>query len=112
VPILEKFGAALENYYRVELAKADTLEEIRAAKDHAAAGLFEKLTGEAVAAAPDKAFENSLGMKFVPVPIVGGPTAGKTIRFCIREKLTHGWLGRSSRMWLIGNGATCPSAAT
>jgi len=59
-------------------------------KDYVAAGLFEKLTGEAVAvnaatAGPDKPFENSLGMKFVPVPIVGGPTAGKTIRFCIWE---------------------------
>lgn len=26
---------------------------------------------------------NSLGMKFVPVPIVGGPTAGKTVLFSV-----------------------------
>lgn len=88
-PVVEKFGAALETY-RLELAKADKLEEALAVKDYVAAGLFQKLTGQAVAvnaasAAPDKPFENSLGMKFVPVPIVGGPTAGKTIRFCIWE---------------------------
>jgi hypothetical protein len=88
-PIVEKFGAALETY-RVELAKADKLEDALAVKDYMASGLFQKLTGEAVAvnaasAGPDKPFENSLGMKFVPVPIVGGPTAGKTIRFCIWE---------------------------
>jgi hypothetical protein len=88
-PIVEKFGAALETY-RVELAKADKLEEALAVKDYVASGLFQKLTGEAKAinaasAAPDKPFENSLGMKFAPVPIVGGPTAGKTIRFCIWE---------------------------
>ncbi len=88
-PIVEKFGAVLETY-RVELAKADKLEEALAVKDYVASGLFQKLTGEAKAlnaasAAPEKPFENSLGMKFVPVPIVGGPTAGKTIRFCIWE---------------------------
>jgi len=88
-PILEKFGAALAAH-QGELAKEGKLEDALAVKDYVAAGLFEKLTGEAVAvnaatAAPDKPFENSLGMKFVPVPIVGGPTAGKTIRFCIWE---------------------------
>jgi len=31
----------------------------------------------------EKPFENALGMKFVPVPIVGGPTAGKQVLFSI-----------------------------
>lgn len=88
-PIVEKFGAALEAY-RAELAKADKLEEALAVKDYVAVGLFQKLTGEAVAltaatAAPDRPVENSLGMKFVPVPIIGGPSAGKTIRFSVWE---------------------------
>jgi len=88
-PIVEKFGAAL-TALQDELGKAGKLEEALAVKDYIAAGLFQKLTGEAVAltaatAAPDKPFENSLGMKFVPVPILGGPSAGKTIRFSVWE---------------------------
>jgi len=35
--------------------------------------------------APEKPFENSLGMRFVPVPIIGGPSEGKTIRFSVWE---------------------------
>ncbi len=36
-------------------------------------------------ATKDKPFENSLGMKFVPVPITGGPSDGKTVLFSIWE---------------------------
>jgi len=36
-------------------------------------------------AGKEKPFENSLGMKFVPVPIVGGPTDGRRILFSIWE---------------------------
>ena len=87
--IIGKFGEALAAL-QAELAQAGQLEEALAVKDYVAAGLFQKLPGAALAvnaaaAAPDKPFENSLGMKFVPVPIVGGPTAGKTIRFSIWE---------------------------
>ncbi|MBP7948855.1 MAG: SUMF1/EgtB/PvdO family nonheme iron enzyme [Verrucomicrobiales bacterium] len=37
------------------------------------------------AATKDAPFENSLGMKFVPVPIAGGPTDGQKVYFCIHE---------------------------
>jgi formylglycine-generating enzyme required for sulfatase activity len=33
--------------------------------------------------APDSSLVNSLGMKFVPVPIIGGPTAGKPVLFSV-----------------------------
>jgi len=36
-------------------------------------------------ATKEKPFENSLGMKFVPVPITGGPTDGKTVLFSVWE---------------------------
>ncbi len=36
-----------------------------------------------IAATKDQPFVNSLGMKFVPVPITGGPTAGKKVLFSI-----------------------------
>lgn len=36
-------------------------------------------------ATSDKPFENSLGMRFVPVPITGGPTDGQTVLFSIWE---------------------------
>ncbi len=37
------------------------------------------------AASKDKPFVNSLGMKFVSVPITGGPTNGQSVLFCIHE---------------------------
>ncbi len=36
-------------------------------------------------ATKEKPFENNLGMKFVPVPITGGPSDGKTVLFSIWE---------------------------
>ena len=36
-------------------------------------------------ATKERPFENSLGMKFVTVPITGGPTSGKRVLFCIWE---------------------------
>ncbi|MDP1587855.1 MAG: SUMF1/EgtB/PvdO family nonheme iron enzyme, partial [Prosthecobacter sp.] len=36
-------------------------------------------------ATKDAPFVNSLGMKFVPVPIIGGPTDGQRVLFCIWE---------------------------
>ena len=36
-------------------------------------------------ATKEKPFENSLGMKFVPVPITGGPTDGKRVLFSVWE---------------------------
>ncbi len=34
-------------------------------------------------ATKERPFINSLGMKFVPVPVNGGPTDGKRVLFCI-----------------------------
>jgi len=88
-PIIEKFGVALVAYQE-ELTKAGKLDEALDVKAYREAGLFQKLTGDAISltatkAAPDKPFENTLGMRFVPVPITGGPSEGKTIRFSIWE---------------------------
>ena len=90
-PIIEQFGAALAAYQE-ELTKAGKLDEAFVVRDYRATDLAEKLTGKPLVgsltvatAAPEKPFENSLGMRFLPVPIVGGPTAGKTIRFSIWE---------------------------
>jgi len=38
-----------------------------------------------VIATKEKPFENALGMKFVPVPITGGPTNGKKVLFSVWE---------------------------
>jgi len=90
-PILEQFGAALAAH-QAELINAGKLDEAAAVRDYREAGLAEKLLGAAAAlsltaatAAPEKPFENSLGMRFVPVPITGGPSEGKTIRFSVWE---------------------------
>jgi len=45
----------------------------------------EKGASSAVAATKDQPFLNSLGMKFVPVPITGGPTEGKKVLFSVWE---------------------------
>ncbi len=89
--IIEQFGAALAAHQE-ELIKAGKLDEAYLVRDYRAASLAEKLMGGAPAvsltaatAAPEKPFENSLGMRFVPVPITGGPSAGKTIRFSVWE---------------------------
>ena len=45
-----------------------------------------KLGGVRIAdATKDRPFENSLGMRFVPVPITGGPTSGQRVLFSIWE---------------------------
>jgi len=78
--------------HQEELIKVGKLDEAYLVRDYRAAGLPEKLMGPgaavsltAASAAPEKPFENSLGMRFVPVPITGGPSEGKTIRFSICE---------------------------
>ncbi len=90
-PIIEQFDAALAAYQE-ELTKAGKLDEAYVVRDYRAAGLAEKLMGKAAAVsltaastAPEKPFENSLGMRFFPVPITGGPSEGKTIRFSAWE---------------------------
>ncbi len=90
-PIIQQFGAALAAYQE-ELTKAGKLDEAFVVRDYRTTDLAVKLTGKPLvgsltvaSAAPEKPFENSLGMRFLPVPIVGGPTAGKTIRFSIWE---------------------------
>jgi len=90
-PIVEKFAVALAAHQE-ELTKAGNLQEAVAVKTYREGDLAERLTGKALSvsliaatAAPEKPFENSLGMRFVPVAIVGGPSAGKTIRFSVWE---------------------------
>jgi formylglycine-generating enzyme required for sulfatase activity len=39
--------------------------------------------GTALGATADQPFVNSLGMKFVPVPIIGGPTGGRRVLFSV-----------------------------
>jgi Protein kinase domain/Sulfatase-modifying factor enzyme 1 len=41
------------------------------------------LAAPALAATKDQPFVNSLGMKFVPVPIIGGPTGGQRVLFSV-----------------------------
>jgi hypothetical protein len=81
-PIVQQFGMALVAL-QTELTQAGKLEEALVVKEYVASGIYNKLAGPAAAAG--KPFENSLGMKFVPVAIVGGPSAGKRIQFCIWE---------------------------
>ena len=83
-PIVQQFGMALVALQN-ELTQAEKLEEALVVKEYIASGIYKKLAGQAAAAAPGKPFENSLGMKFVPVAIVGGPSAGKKIQFCVWE---------------------------
>ncbi|HRK13706.1 MAG TPA: bifunctional serine/threonine-protein kinase/formylglycine-generating enzyme family protein [Prosthecobacter sp.] len=54
------------------------------------------------AASKDAPFVNSLGMKFVPVPIIGGPTGGKRVLFSIwetRVKDYEAFAASSKRQW-------------
>jgi hypothetical protein len=44
-----------------------------------------RTTSDPALATKEQPFENSLGMKFVPVPITGGPTDGKKVLFSIWE---------------------------
>jgi len=90
-PIIEKFDAALA-MHQAELTKGGKLQEAVAVKTYRGGGLAQRLTGDALAvsltaasAAPEKPFENSLGMRFVPVPITGGLPDGRAIRFSIWE---------------------------
>ncbi len=88
-PIVQEFGMALVALQN-ELTQAGKLEDALVVRNYIAAGIYKNLTGGAMAvepssATPERPFANSLGMKFVPVPVVGGPTAGKAILFCIWE---------------------------
>jgi len=101
-PVLEKFSTALAAL-QVELTKAGKLDEALAVEAYRGANLAERLlgagaiplppvptapgkpTGVATNATKEQPFENHLGMRFVPVPITGGPTSGKTILFSIWE---------------------------
>jgi len=89
VPIVIKFDAALAAHQE-ELTKSSNLPEALAVKTYRRSGLAERLTGEALSltaesALPDRPFENSLGMRFVPVAITGGPSDGKLLCFSVWE---------------------------
>jgi hypothetical protein len=101
-PVLEKFTAAL-TALEAELTKGGKLDEALAVEEYRSGNLAERFlgtgtipapaapaapgkpTGVAANATKDQPFENQLGMRFVPVPITGGPTSGKTILFSIWE---------------------------
>jgi formylglycine-generating enzyme required for sulfatase activity/serine/threonine protein kinase len=63
-----------EKLTKAQIYAHDHATEIKAAADAEAA-----LAG----ATKDAPFVNTLGMKFVPVPILGGPTGGKTVLFSV-----------------------------
>jgi hypothetical protein len=61
-----------------------TVSEVKARRLAAPAGGSEAPAAKSPAAATKETpFENSLGMRFVPVPIGGGPTAGQRVLFSI-----------------------------
>jgi hypothetical protein len=75
----------------VEVLNLDGLPEAEALK---LAGLSEvsksptlpaSQSSTSAAATKDAPFENTLGMKFVPVPITGGPTGGERVLFSVWE---------------------------
>ena len=67
----------------VRVAERKRRDEIRFAYESRLAAF--RLTKETAmkTATKDKPLINSLGMKFVPVPITGGPTDGQRILFCV-----------------------------
>jgi len=66
-------------------------------------------------ATKDAPFVNTLGMKFVPVPIVGGPTAGKTVLFSVWETRVQDYEAfvtetkRAWQKWGFEQGPTHPA---
>jgi len=63
-------------------APADPLD-VHATAKAATKAIVLTTTAPPFSATKDKAFENSLGMKFVPVPITGGPTDGQRVLFSV-----------------------------
>jgi serine/threonine protein kinase len=61
----------------------DLWETRRVPKTKKNAPMLGKTSASSAAATKDTPFINTLGMKFVPVPIIGGPTDGKRVLFSI-----------------------------
>ena len=74
---LEKSERRIDWGFRPVLELVDSPSAGRTVQDQ-----FQPIASSAKKAMP---FENSLGMKFVPVPITGGPTDGKKVLFSIWE---------------------------
>ena len=102
-PLVAKFEAALSSEQET-MTKADKLDEAQAIRAYLAQGAAEKLLRESLnpsragtsakgkmtassvsMTSKDVPFENHLGMRFVPVPITGGPSSGKKVLFSIWE---------------------------
>jgi len=83
-PIFQQFGMALVAV-RNELTQAGKLEDALVVKEYISSGIYESSPARAQAlnaatAAPERPFENSLGMQFVPLEV-----SGKKVLFCIHE---------------------------
>ncbi len=67
------------------LFSANEIAKASAGQPAKSAGTMAQGGGGVTSASKEEPFENSLGMKFVPVPIHGGPRDGETVLFSIWE---------------------------
>ena len=64
----------------------------------AVAGVLESAkAGTAMVASKEQPFVNSLGMKFVPVPIIGGPTDEQKVLFSVWDTRVQDYEGLCER---------------
>ena len=89
-PLLANYDAILQKNI-VLLTQRDRIADARLLKnkrEEVAKAWLEKPTSKPTVkpfATKDRPFVNSLGMKFVPVPIIGGPTGGQRTLFSVWE---------------------------
>ena len=88
----EERASRAENDRQTLIAQAKTKEEAAAkaveqqrVAEAAAKAEQQRLAEAAAKATKDQPFVNSLGMKFVPVPITASPTGAQKVLFCVWE---------------------------